>query len=198
MKVKICGITNLEDAYDAINAGADALGFVFYTESERYINPFDAKRIVDKLPPFIQTVGLFVNENEDFINQVCANAKISIAQIIDDVNYTSFENLKVNYIRVIRASQKEDLLSIKEGYTLVDAFVEEFGGSGKRVPLEWFENIDCSKIILAGGLEAKNLKELNGFGFYGVDVSSGVEKQKGKKDREKMIEFVKEANGIKQ
>lgn len=196
MRVKICGITNLEDAYDAINAGADALGFVFYTKSQRYINPFDAKKIVDKLPPFIQTVGLFVNENEHFINQVCANAKMNLAQIIDEVNNTSFENLKVNYIKVLRAEKKEDLTFLEDKHILVDAHVQEFGGAGKRVPLEWFEDIDCSKIILAGGLEASNLKELSGFGFYGVDVSSGVEKHKGKKDKEKMIQFVKEANEI--
>jgi phosphoribosylanthranilate isomerase len=84
MKIKICGITNLQDAFDAIEAGTDALGFVFYSKSPRYIDPFEARKIVDAIPPFVQTVGLFVNENEHYINQVCANAKMQLAQIIDD------------------------------------------------------------------------------------------------------------------
>ncbi|MDN5106119.1 phosphoribosylanthranilate isomerase, partial [Aliarcobacter butzleri] len=73
---------------------------------------------------------------------------------------------------------------------------DAFGGAGKRVALEFFKDLDCSKFILAGGLDAQNLKELNGFGFYGVDVSSAVEIEKGKKDKQKMIDFVKEANEI--
>ena len=80
---------------------------------------------------------------------------------------------------------------------MLDAFVDGFGGEGKRVALEWFENIDCSKFILAGGLTSNNLKEINGYGFYGVDVSSGVEESKGKKSEQKMIDFIKEANEIK-
>lgn len=196
MKVKICGITNLDDALNAINAGADALGFVFYEKSPRYIDPFIAKQIVEKLPPFIQTVGLFVNENSSFINQVCTNAKMQLAQIIDDDGITDFDSLNYKYLKVLRAKSKNDILINSNDYILVDAFVESFGGEGKRVALEWFENIDCSKIILAGGLNESNLLELKGLNFYGVDVSSGVELSKGKKDKTKMINFVKAANEI--
>lgn len=197
MRVKICGITNLQDALDAINAGANALGFVFYTNSPRYISPLNAKEIVEKIPPFIQTVGLFVNENETFINEVCKEAKIQLAQIIDDNNILNYELLEIKFIKVIRIESKKDLKNLSKDYYLIDAFVESFGGEGKRVALEWFENIDCSKFILAGGLNSDNLKELNGFDFYGVDVSSGVEESKGKKSKQKMIDFVKEANEIK-
>ncbi|GGD43710.1 N-(5'-phosphoribosyl)anthranilate isomerase [Malaciobacter pacificus] len=196
MKIKICGITNLQDALDAIEAGADALGFVFYSKSPRYIDPFEARKIVDAIPPFVQTVGLFVNENEHYINQVCANAKMQLAQIIDDFNYTDFEILDVKYIKVLRIKEKNDLNLIDDNFALVDAFVEGFGGEGKRLALEWFDKIDCSKLIIAGGLTSKNLNELSGYGFYGVDVSSGVEEFKGKKSKLKMIEFVKEANEI--
>jgi len=196
MKVKICGITNLEDALDAIKAGASALGFVFYEKSPRYIDPFKAKEIVSELPPFIQTVGLFVNENAGFINQVCTNAKMQLAQIIDDDNYTDFTGLNYKHISVIRAKCEKDILKNEDNYILVDAFVESFGGVGKRVALEWFKDVDCSKIILAGGLKKSNLKELKGFGFYGLDVSSGVEESKGKKDKQKMINFIKAANEI--
>ncbi len=196
MKVKICGITNLEDAIDAVNAGADALGFVFYDKSPRYIDPFKAKEIVEKLPPFIQTVGLFVNENSSFINQVCTNAKMQLAQIIDDDNYTDLISINYKHIYVVRAKCEKDIIENNSDYILVDAFVESFGGEGKRVALEWFKHADCSKIILAGGLNESNLSELKGFGFYGVDVSSGVEQSKGKKDKVKMINFVKVANEI--
>ncbi|KAB7885750.1 phosphoribosylanthranilate isomerase [Poseidonibacter ostreae] len=196
MKVKICGITNLEDALDAIDAGADALGFVFYDKSPRYIDPFEARKIVDKLPPFIQTIGLFVNEPNSFINQVCINAKMQTAQIIDDDTFTDFKTLDSRYIKVLRAKSKADIEKVEDNYVLVDAFVESFGGEGKRLALEWFKDIDCSKMILAGGLNADNLKELSDFNFYGVDVSSGVEAHKGKKDKQKMINFIKAVNEI--
>ncbi|MFK2823992.1 phosphoribosylanthranilate isomerase [Malaciobacter sp. WC5094] len=197
MRVKICGITNLEDALNAIDAGANALGFVFYDKSPRYIEPFEAKKIVDKLPPFIQTVGLFVNESSSYINQVCSNAKMQLAQIIDDENYTEKEILEVKYIEVIRAKSKKDLEELnKNKYYLVDAFVESFGGAGKRVALDWFDNLDCSKLILAGGLKEDNLLELKPYNFFAIDVSSGVEASKGKKDKEKMINFIKVSNEI--
>ncbi len=196
MKIKICGITNLEDAVNAINAGSDALGFVFYEKSPRYIDPFEAKEIVKQLPPFVQTVGLFVNENSSFINQVCTNAKMQLAQIIDDDNYTDLASLNYKHINVVRAKNEKDILDNQGEYILVDAFVESFGGEGKRVALEWFKNVDCSKIVLAGGLNQNNLKELKKYKFYGVDVSSGVEAFKGKKDKQKMIDFVNAVNEI--
>lgn len=197
MRVKICGITNLEDALAAVEAGADALGFVFYEKSPRYIEPFEAREIVRELPPFVQTVGLFVNENSSFINQVCTNAKMQLAQIIDDDNYTDILALNGRHIHVLRAQSKEDILENAGKHILVDAFVPGFGGEGKRVALEWFKDVDCSKLTLAGGLTSENLKELDGYGFYGVDVSSGVEASKGKKDKEKIFNFVKTANEIK-
>ena len=196
MRVKICGITNLEDALNAINAGASALGFVFYKPSPRYIEPLVALKIVENLPPFVQTVGLFVNETTDFINKTCKESKMQLAQIIDDENIVDFFKLEVKYLKVLRVKSKENLNSLKDDYYLVDAFVDEFGGAGKRVALEWFKDINCSKFILAGGLNSQNLKEIDGYGFFAVDVSSAVEKQKGKKDNQKMIDFVKAANEI--
>lgn len=196
MRVKICGITNLEDALNAVDAKADALGFVFYKASPRYISVKNALNIIEKLPPFVQIVGLFVNENEDFINQTCKKAKIQLAQIIDDDKVLDCSKLEVKYTKVIRAKTREDLLNLDDEYYLVDAFVDGFGGKGKRVDLEIFRNIDCSKFILAGGLNKDNLKELNGFGFFGVDVSSSVEIEKGKKDKKLMFDFIKVANEI--
>jgi len=198
MRIKICGITNLSDAINAIKAGANALGFVFYKKSPRYIEPLKAKEIVEKLPPFVQTVGLFVNENENFINEICKESKMQLAQIIDDHDLIHYGQLNTKYIKVVRVKDKKDLVNLNKEYYLVDAFVDAFGGEGKRIALEWFENLDCSRFIIAGGLTSKNLKELDGYGFYGVDVSSGVESEiRGKKDKQKMISFVKEANEIK-
>ncbi|WP_321311573.1 phosphoribosylanthranilate isomerase [Halarcobacter sp.] len=196
MRTKICGITNINDALDAIAAGVDALGFVFYEKSARYIKPLEAKKIVDALPPFVQTVGLFVNEDFKTINNICFESKMQLAQIIDDNNYTDFSKLAYKYIKVVRAKSKEDIINNENSYVLIDAFVESFGGSGKRVALEWFENVDCSTFILAGGLSEENLKELKPYNFYGVDVSSAVEIKKGKKDRQKMFNFVKVANEL--
>jgi phosphoribosylanthranilate isomerase len=196
MRIKICGITNLEDALDAIEAGADAIGFVFYKKSPRYIEAKEARKIVKKLPPFIQTVGLFVNETAENINKICDEALINLAQVYDDNSLIEYEKLRTKYIKVLRAKSKDDVLKNANEYILVDAFVEEFGGAGKRVALQWFDNVDCSKFILAGGLNEKNLKELKGYNFFGVDVSSGVEISKGKKDKKKMFNFVKAANEI--
>jgi phosphoribosylanthranilate isomerase len=196
MKCKICGITNLEDAIDACEAGADALGFVFYPSSPRYILPFEAKQIIDKLPPFVKTVGLFVNESPQQINEICKTANIDIAQIHFDVDNDFLSQLSVSYIRVIRATNKEDIPTNSGEYIIVDAFVDSYGGEGKRVALEWFDDLDCSKIILAGGLTSDNLKELKEYSFYGVDVSSGVEISKGKKDKIKIKEFIKNAKSL--
>ena len=196
MRVKICGITNLSDALDAIEAGADALGFVFYEPSPRYIRPIDAREIVKELPPFVQTVGLFVNESSKHINDICSVAHMQLAQIIDDEDTTEFDNLEIKYVKVKRIKSKEDLEELKDDFVLVDAFVPGFGGEGKRIALDWFEKVDCSKMIIAGGLKSDNLKELKGFNFYGVDVSSGVEASKGKKDKQKMIDFINKANEI--
>ncbi len=196
MKCKICGITNLEDAISACEAGADALGFVFYEKSPRYIEFSTAKEIVEKLPPFVKTVGLFVNVNSEDVNRICEQCNIDIAQIHFDANDEFYNELKVSYIRVVRATCKEDIVKYLDHYMIVDAFVENFGGEGKRVALEWFNGRDCSKIILAGGLASENLHELKAYNFYGVDVSSGVESSKGKKDNTKVKEFIANAKSL--
>ncbi len=195
-RIKICGITNLKDAIDAIEAGADALGFVFYSKSARYIEPESAKKIIKQLPPFVQMVGLFVNETPENIKHITKISIIDTAQIHFDVEDDFFDTLEIKFIKVVRAKSKEDILKYKDEYRLVDAFVSEFGGEGKRLNLKWFDGIDCSKITLAGGLTEQNLKELKNYNFCSIDVSSGVEISKGKKDKKKMIDFCKEANEI--
>lgn len=189
-RVKICGITNLEDAQQAVDVGADALGFVFYNKSPRYITPEAALEIVKHLPPFVEKVGLFVNASSEEVNLTCKRAKMTLAQIHFEAPLSFYDALEVPHIKVIRATCKEDLLKYKDEYRLVDAFVEGYGGAGKRVDILWFDGIDCSKIILAGGLDPLNVSDMKCFDFYGFDVSSGVEAQKGKKDYNKVAEFI--------
>ena len=193
MRVKICGITNYEDAKDAVDFGADALGFVFYEKSPRYIKPEDAKKIINKLPPFVEMVGLFVNQTSDFVNQTSLETNITLAQIHFEAKEEFYHDLKVRHIKVVRAKEKHDIKNHHDEYRIIDAFVESYGGEGKRVNLDWFKDINKQNIILAGGLNEKNLQEVVKHNFYGVDVSSGVEKSKGKKDKMLVKNFIEMA-----
>jgi len=190
MRTKICGITSYEDAMDAINAGADALGFVFYEKSPRYISPSHAKKIIQILPPFVEKVGLFVNVDAQVINSYIQESGCTLAQIHFEAPLEVYEQLFVPYIKVVRAKEAGDILKYSDEYRLVDAYCEAYGGAGKRINIEWFKDIDCSKIILAGGLDSQNVTSLKEYGFYGVDVSSSVEKSHGIKDPDKVKEFI--------
>ncbi len=193
MRTKICGITNYEDAMAAIKAGADALGFVFYEKSPRYITPKRAKEIIEKLPPFIEKVALFVHVDAQEVDSICQEVGATLAQIHFEASREFYQELQTPHIKVIRAKTKEDILHYKDEYRLVDAYCQAYGGAGKRINIEWFDNIDCSKIILAGGLDPSNVTTLKNYGFYGVDVSSGVEKSHGIKDHQKVEDFIKNA-----
>jgi phosphoribosylanthranilate isomerase len=193
MRCKICGITSYEDAMNAIESGADALGFVFYEKSSRYITVDDAKKIIEKLPPFVEKVALFVNADAQTINSTCIKSGATLAQVHFDAESKLYEELTVPFIKVTRAKEQKDILKYSDEYRLVDAYSETYGGAGKRLNLEWFKDVDCSKIILAGGLNPINVSSLKEYGFYGVDVSSGVEISYGKKDSLKVMEFIKNA-----
>jgi len=193
MWVKICGITNLEDALCAIDAGADALGFVFYPKSPRYIAPQKAKEISEKLPLHVKKIGLFVDVTPEEIAFTCKEAQMDMAQIHFEVDKEFWSALKVPFLRVVRAREASAIEQYQGLIRLVDAYVEGYGGAGQRIDLSWFENRDCENIILAGGLTPENIEQLKPFGFYGVDVSSGVEKAKGIKDHDKVRAFIQRA-----
>jgi len=193
MWVKICGITNLEDALCATEAGADALGFVFYPQSPRYITPKNAKAIVEKLPLHVKKIGLFVNVTPEEIGVTCKEAQMDMAQIHFEVDKAFWNALRVPYLRVVRAHEAGEIEQYQGLIRLVDAYVEDFGGAGQKIDLSWFDNRDCENIILAGGLTPENIEQIKPFGFYGVDVSSGVEKAKGVKDHDKVRAFIKKA-----
>ncbi len=190
MRTKICGITSYEDAMMAIDAGADALGFVFYEKSPRYVSVEKAKEIIKRLPPFIEKVALFVNVNADTINSICQQTGATLAQIHFEAPQELYDELKIPHIKVVRAKEAKDILNHSDEYKLVDAYCEAYGGAGKRINIEWFNDLDCSKIILAGGLDPQNVASLKEYGFYGVDVSSGVEASHGIKDGSKVREFI--------
>ena len=193
MWVKICGITNLEDALCAVHAGADALGFVFYPKSLRYISPENAKAIADALPLGIKKIGLFVGVSAEEVNQTCKDAGMDMAQIHFEVDKAFWSALKVPFLRVVRAQNAAEVKTYEELIRLVDAYVESFGGEGKQLDTSWFEGLDTENIILAGGLNPDNVASLKALGFYGVDVSSGVEKAKGIKDHDKIKAFIQRA-----
>jgi len=195
VRVKICGITNYDDALYAAEAGADALGFVFYEKSPRFISYEETAKIIEKLPPFITKVGLFVQARKEEIEQGAKISKIDIAQIHFDVSDDFLNSIDFKTLKVVRAKSRNDILK-SCGFRLIDAYTKSYGGSGKRLNLEWFKGLDCSNIIIAGGLTPQNLHLLKNFNFYGVDVSSGVEEYKGKKDYQKVKEFIKNAKSL--
>ncbi len=196
MRVKICGITSLEDAEHAVAAGADALGFVFFPDSPRYLAPETARALVDRLPPFVEKVGLFVHETPQTIDRICAETGMTLAQIHFEVDAAFLDALRTPALPVVRAKTPDDLDRFADRYRLVDAYVEQYGGAGKRLALEWFEGRDNRRTILAGGLTPENIHQTLPYRFYGVDVSSGVEAKPGTKDPLKVERFIQNAKAF--
>lgn len=202
LKIKICGITNLEDAFAAIYYGADALGFVFYHNSPRAIPPSNAKKIVSSLPPFITTVGVFVDKEKNEIEEIASYVGINIIQLhgSEPPEYCN-EIVSNKYIKAIRVKELSDLEPLNNYKTasafLLDTYTpDEIGGTGRI--FNWEIAIEAKKsgrIILAGGLTPENIDEAIQFVQpYGVDVSSGVEgREKGKKDLIKLRSFIENA-----
>jgi len=199
IKIKICGITNLEDAEAAVAAGADALGFVFYAKSPRSIEPAAAQRIIAQLPPFVLPVGVFVNHDQETIRNVFDECGLAFAQLHGDETPTFCESLGRPVLRALRLRDRGSLLALAEykgrmgvrGF-VVDSFSSEtYGGTGQKV--DWslaYEVAQAAPVILAGGLTPSNVQEaVRQVHPYGVDVSSGVEASPGKKDHEKIRAF---------
>ncbi|GHS86698.1 N-(5'-phosphoribosyl)anthranilate isomerase [Campylobacterota bacterium] len=193
MRVKICGITNLDDALTACEYGASAIGFVFYGKSPRLIAPEKAREIVEKLPPFVERVGLFVEQQPSEIDRICAVAGLGLAQIHTEVGSDFYAAVKTPILKVVRARDRDDIARFKGEFRLIDAFTDAYGGMGKRLAIEWFADADRKNITLAGGLRTEHLDAIAPLGFYAIDVSSGVEGARGVKDRKLIIEFLKTA-----
>jgi phosphoribosylanthranilate isomerase len=203
IKVKICGITNPDDAASAVEAGADALGFVLFRDSPRYIEPQVVKRIIAELPPFVLPVGVFVNEDAKVVRDLMDACGLALAQLHGDEAPTYCETLDRPVLKAIRLKDRRSFLALAEfrgragvrGF-LLDAYSEDaFGGTG-RIP-DWplaAEVARAATVVLAGGLTAENVgAAVRMVRPYGVDVSSGVEDRPGKKNREKIHAFVEAA-----
>ena len=197
IKVKICGITNLNDALHAAELGADALGFVFVEDSPRFIKPIDASKIISRLPPFLSKVGLFVNPSIDEVKQVINLCHFDLIQFHGDESPTFCEQFNLPYIKAISVENELSLVEYEKEYKSASAFLldsfskDARGGTGNIFDWNLIPQNISKPIIVAGGLNKGNLNELfNKKKPYAVDVSSGVESHKGKKDYNMMQEFI--------
>ena len=204
-KIKICGLTNLDDASAAIDFGADALGFVFFKESPRNISPEKAAAIIAKLPVFTTTVGVFVNEPREEILKIVDQTGVSVIQLHGEEPPEACL-LPRKVIKGIRIKSIESLEPLKRYQGLVSAFLLDtyaphiLGGTGQV--FNWdiaLEAKNFGRVILAGGLTPENISEaIRMVKPYAVDVSSGVELEKGRKDHQKMRLFIERARSAAQ
>ena len=200
-KVKVCGIRRLEEARWAVEAGADAIGFVF-ADSKRKIDIETAAQISSHLPENVLKIGVFVNSSEDELSEAAKKVKLDFVQLHGDETYSFCSKLYVPYIKAISVKEKDDLKRIEEfneSMILLDSGKGPYrGGNGTTFDWDYLESIDLAgkKLILAGGLNEDNVKEaIEKVHPYMVDVSSGVETE-GKKDKRKIESFVKKVKGI--
>ncbi len=198
-RVKICGITNLEDARHASACGADALGFVFYPGSSRFVDQDTVRRIIAELPPLITTVGLFVNEAPARIREVVEFCGLDAVQLHGDEEPDQCHFPPCRVIKALRIKDgmdEEAFGAYQVAALLLDAYVpDQFGGTGKRCDWDLAARIAArQRIILAGGLTPGNVADaVRQVHPYGVDVSSGVERKPGRKDPDKVAMFIRMA-----
>lgn len=204
LKVKICGITNIEDALAAAEFGADALGFVFYRKSPRHITPERAGEIIRRLPPFIAVTGVFVDEKRERVELLVRELGLDVAQFHghEPPSECLVSARTIKAFRVKEISDLKPIANYKVNAILLDTYTEEaLGGTGQV--FNWSVALDAKpmgRIILAGGLTPDNVEAaVRMVRPYGVDVSTGVEAEKGIKDHAKMRLFIqraKEALGL--
>ena len=201
-RIKICGITRLEDAITACELGVDALGFVFHKPSPRYVKPETAAKIISKISRLVTTVGVFVDLPPEQLRQVAATANLDRAQLSGKESPQYCHALGVSWIKGFRLSAQEDLDGIAEYGTgndiLLDSYVKGVpGGTGKIFNWEWADLARShGRVILAGGLGPENVAQaIDAAAPFGVDVSSGVESEPGIKDHDKIKRFVAAVRG---
>ena len=202
-RIKICGITNLQDAKVAIDEGVDAIGLVFCENSPRYINISRAKEIVENTTPFVNCVGLFVDAEKEYINNVLKEVALDTLQFHGQESEQACALYNKPYIKAIRMSENINLSEETEKYfsahaLLLDTYIEGLpGGTGIVFDWDLIPKDIAKPIILAGGLNASNVKDaIKKISPYAVDVSGGVETEKGKKDPSKIKEFINEVMNV--
>ena len=197
-RIKICGITRPADARAAAEAGADAIGLVFYPPSPRYLSAERAVEIRDALPPFVQTVALFVDPDAAQVALVLGRVRPAMLQFHGDESPAFCAQFGVPYVKACRVRAGVDLLEYLRAFSgaaawLLDSFVEEYGGVGERFDWSLVPARRDRPLILSGGLARDNVAEaLRRVRPWGVDVSSGVESAKGIKDAAKIAAFIAE------
>jgi phosphoribosylanthranilate isomerase len=204
MKVKVCGITSYDDAVMVLDQGVDALGFNFFPSSPRYMSPEDVRSIVRRLPPFVTTVGLFVNiARTDQVSEIAHRAGVHMIQLHGDESPDYCRKLAdwplIKVLRIGNNGIAEALEDYSVQAFLLDAKDDTlFGGTGKSFDWSIAGSIKRIRpIILAGGLRPDNVREaIRIVDPYAVDVCSGVEKAPGKKDAAKLIEFMNEVRNV--
>jgi len=206
-RIKICGLTREQDVQAAIAAGADALGFVFYPKSPRYVTPQQAARLLATVPPFITTVGLFVNAEPQQLADIIAEAPVSLLQFHGDETAAHSAALAqrvnrpfIQAMRVGTAHVPADLLEYAQAYRsgsrlfaglLLDTLVEGYGGSGKVFDWSLIPKELAPQVVLSGGLSVHNATDaVKRVRPFAVDISSGVEQEKGIKDAAKIRAFI--------
>ena len=196
-KIKICGITNLRNAHEATRLGVDALGFVFFSESPRYIEPKKARVIINLLPSFVSRVGLFVNAPKEEVLSAISESRVNVLQFHGDEDEEFCNQFNLPYIKAISFKDGINLLEYCQLYAsssaiLIDTYSQKMrGGTGKTFNWDLIPKQLPLPMIIAGGLDSKNVSSLiNSVNPYGVDVSGGVELDKGIKDHNMMKNFV--------
>ncbi len=198
VRSKICGITRIEDALAAVDAGADAIGFVFYAKSPRAVTVQQARAIIAALPPFVTTVGLFVNASRCELGEILDAVPLDLLQFHGDETPADCEGYHRPYIKALRVKAGDDIAASCDAYAkasgiLLDTYVEGVpGGTGEAFDWSLIPQGLSKPIILAGGLSAANVAEaIARVHPYAVDVSGGVEQSKGIKDHAKIRAFIK-------
>ena len=196
-KIKICGITNPKNALDAVDLGVDALGFVFFEESPRYIEPKKARKIINLLPSFVLRVGLFVNASKEEVLSAISDSSVNVLQFHGDEDEQFCNQFNLPYIKATSFQDGVNLLEYCKLFTsssaiLIDTYSENMrGGTGKTFNWDLLPKELPLPLIVAGGLDSGNVSSLiNSINPYGVDVSGGVESDKGIKDYTMMKNFV--------
>lgn len=198
VRSKICGITRIEDALAAAEAGADAIGFVFYAKSPRAVDVRQARAIIAELPPFVTTVGLFVNASRCELNEILEVVPLDLLQFHGDETPQDCEGYHRPWIKALRVRRGDDLEAACQLYAgargiLLDTYVPGVpGGTGEAFDWSLVPARLSKPIILAGGLSADNVGQaIAQVRPYAVDVSGGVEQAKGIKDAAKIEAFMR-------
>jgi len=206
-RIKICGLTRAEDVAAAVAAGADALGFVFYANSPRHVTAAAAAQLICAVPPFVSTVGLFVNATVEEVAAVLEQAPLSLLQFHGDETPQQCaaiaEAVKRPFMRAARigsATTSADLIEYEQDYRsaspfftglLLDTLVEQYGGSGKVFDWSLIPEELAPRVVLSGGLSVQNATDaVQRVRPHAVDISSGVEQAKGIKDAARIAAFI--------